>query len=214
MSTGALDFGVAAGIAVVISVVELQSSLTKPLSFERAAVGWLVLRLILDASTSAVCLMWVIPLLDQGQPWFTGIGPAVVAGVGGPVIFRTQLATLKNGKEFGALGFGRIFVQMRKGIDSSLDDVGAVAQSTWVTVVAMPALQRVGLREMVDHVRMYIQTLDRMTEADKKKHISFVQKVLDDNSSDEEKKRAILQTVLDIGGRRLIKKIVAKQVAL
>lgn len=214
MSYTPVDFCIAGSIAAVIAIVELQSSLTKPLTLHGNAIGWLALRLLMEAGTSVICLQVVIPLVDNGKPWFSGIGSALVAGFGGPILFRVQLATFRGGKEAGALGFGRIYQRMRKAIDSSLDDVGAVAQSSWLTHVAMPALQSIEVNDFAESVKMYVQTLDRMPEGEKKKHVAFVEKIALDNCSDSEKKRAIMQRVLDCGGRRLIKHMVSKQVSV
>lgn len=205
-----LNYGIASLIAVVIAIVEVQASLTKPLSWRGAALGWLATRLLLDVGTSAACLWWVLPTLDRGQPWFSGIGPAVIAGLGGPVLFRAQLSTIKNGKEVGAFGPGVVYLRLRRSIDASLDDCGAVAQSNWLTNVAMPAVHGRDLPDLTEKVQMYIKTVDRMPEVQKKRHLEYIDRVLQDsNSSDYEKKRAIVQNALDFGGRRLIKTFVS-----
>lgn len=205
-----LNYGIASLIAVFIALVEVQGSLTKPLSWRGAALGWLAWRLLLDVSTSVVCLVWVLPIIDRGQPWFSGIGPALIAGFGGPVLFRAQLSTIKNGKEVGAFGPGGVYLRLRSSIDASLDDCSAVAQSNWLTNVVMPAVHGRDLLDVAEKFRMYIKTVDRMPEGEKRKHLVYIDQVLrDSNSSDYEKKRAIVQNALDSGGRRLIKTFVS-----
>ena len=111
-------------VSLVVTTVELNASLTKPLAYRRLGIaGWLVARLAFDVSAGVFVFAVVLPLMAKCSSWTGGIAGGIVAGLGAPVLLRVQLATFKAGKEHAALGFGKRYGQLRKKIDAVLADL-------------------------------------------------------------------------------------------
>ncbi|MGW4521130.1 hypothetical protein [Amycolatopsis sp. NPDC004378] len=204
---GFLSAGV---LSVAVTSIELNSSLTKPLAYRRPNIlGWLAARVGLDLVAAVLVLVLVLPLLDRPGTWSAGFVGGIVAGLSGPVLLRAQLATLKSGKEHTALGLGQRYRELRKIIDEALDDHGAVAQSSWLTTVVMPKIGELPLGEIERFTCNYIRGVDRFSERDKKNHLNAIEAACADTRTQEsERKRVIVQNMLDIGGRRIIAEMI------
>ncbi|MGV9296609.1 hypothetical protein [Amycolatopsis sp. NPDC003676] len=210
MSGTMIGFLSAGSLSAAVTVIELNSSLTKPLAYRRSGIlGWLSARVGLDLLATLVAFVVVLPLVDRTGTWSGGLGGGIVAGLGGPVLLRVQLATRKSGKEHSALGLGRHYGRLRKIIDEALDDHGAVAQSAWLTTVVMPKIVLLPLAEIEKFTCNYIRSADRFTDRDKDKHLKAISTACADQATDEdERKRVIAQHMLDIGGRRIVTEMI------
>jgi hypothetical protein len=203
-----LTFAPASAIAVFLSGIELTASLRRPLSWR--AAHYVILRLLLDASTAALALIILSGALS-GLKWFSGAWPSLVAGLAGPAILRSQLAIIGSGQESSYYGPATVFVRVQKNLDSAIDDIGAATQATWLTMKAMPAIRRMSLLQLKGAVDTYLAGTARISPRRLTLSRAYISSVMADSTNDEEKVRAILQHLLDNGGRRLIYRLVRDQ---
>lgn len=196
---------IAAGIAAGVSALELINARRKGISPK--AFGWLVLRFVFDGGVAA----FGYPFIAAAMADTAGVAPAVVAGLAGPAVLRAELNLAVPGGEDGdrrqlSVGPATVYQRLRRQIDDAIDDVCSVAQSRWLNRKALPAIDRLPLQLIVDQAEQYLRALDRLSESVRDEDIAFLVKVRDDVATSEyDRRRLIVQRLLDTGGRRLVR---------
>ncbi|WP_157250827.1 hypothetical protein [Nonomuraea typhae] len=193
----------AAGLAIILSGVELFAARRKPPSIK--AAHWICYRFACDGSTAVLAFVLLGAALE-GLKWFTGPWPVLLAGLVGPALLRSQLAILGSGSENSYYGPAKVYARLQGYINQQIDDIGSVEQSRWVRRCAVPQLCKVPLSEVRECVVTYLNGLDRMSAAERKKTIAALDGTVDDpNFSHQEKVGAIVALLIDVGGRRQVK---------
>jgi hypothetical protein len=195
----------AAVLAAVLGLIELASARKKPLSFR--ALHWLVLRLLIDGATAALAYAVLVSAFE-GLKWFRGAWPVVVAGLAGPALLRSQLSLIGSGEESRAYGPANVHRRVQRLVDHAIDDIGSVAQSRWIHRKVLPAISGTSLNEIRNRTEVYLKSLDRLTTAQYTKHMDFIDAtVAEAGTSEDAKRRAVVQRLLDSGSQRFVRSL-------
>ena len=197
---------VAAGVlATLLGLVELASARKKALSHR--ALHWILLRLLIDGATAALAYAVLITAFE-GLKWFKGAWPVVVAGLAGPALLRSQLALLGSGEESRTYGPANVYRRVQKVVDEAIDEIGSVAQSEWVNRKVLPSIRILSLTDMMHRADSYLNSLDRLTTEKYKEEITFIKVTIAEQATSEDaKRRAIVQRLLDGGSRRFVRSL-------
>jgi hypothetical protein len=191
-------------LAAALCLIELLSSLQKPLS--RHAWFWVALRLVFEGGWGAIAYA-----VFATTPGLTGISQwirAILAGFTGSAILRLQLAVSGKGRSRG-IGPGVVYQNFCRKVDANIDDIGGVAQSNWITYRVLPTLQYLSVAAVVEQTETYLNNLSRLTDRQRQAITTFIHDTAsEDSTSDQQKRRALVQRVIDEGGTRFIKSLV------
>lgn len=194
----------AGGLAAALCLIELVSSLEKPLS--RRAWHWVTLRLVFEGGWGAIAyaIFTTTPGLAGISLWIR----AILAGFTGSAILRLQLAVNGKGRS-RAVGPAVAYQYLCSRVDANIDDIGGVAQSRWITDRVLPTLQFLTVTAVVEQTETYLNNLTRLTEKQRHAITKFIQDTAEEHStSDEQKRRVLVQRIIDEGGRRFIESLV------
>jgi hypothetical protein len=201
-----VGLGGASALGCLISAAELGAVQRKAIPVR--ALPWVLLRLGIESGSSAIAYGTFITVFD-GLRWFTGAWPTLLAGLVGPAILRSQLSVLGSGEEVSGFGPATAYRKFQMNVDQAIDEASAVSQAHWIVTGVLPRLNQMPLGTFTDSVRFYIKGLDRLTEQEKTQQLAFVEQVLTDTVSDEEKCKTICERLLDFGGRRLVQRLIS-----
>jgi hypothetical protein len=153
--------------------------------------------------------MVVLGSVFSGLSWFNGVWPSLIAGLAGPALVRSQLAVLGSGQETAHYGPANVFVRLQKTLDRMIDECCSIDHAPWLTQVAIPKLATsCSVSEVAQIATTYIRGASRMSAARKRSSAVYIKAVVADATNDDEKMASIVQHVVDIGGLRLIKRLV------
>lgn len=196
------------GLAALLSLIELQNARRKPPCLR--ACHWVIVRLAFDAGTAMLAYSALTAALS-GLSWFTGPWPIVVAGLAGPALLRSQLALLGSGQESNTYGPANVYKRIQRSIDRTIDDIGSVTQSEWVTRKAVPAMRVLDLSEIRAQVTVYVKSVEDLAPRKRDERIAWIEATVLDSSTDHDQKiEAIVQYLIDNGGRRLVRTMVRR----
>lgn len=200
-----VQFFLCGAIAITISAIELGgSTVNKP---TLRATHWIILRVLIDLGT-AIAAILILESALSGLDWFTGAWPALVAGLCGPALIRSQLAILGSGQEEKYYGPANRYSQLREWIDSSIDDIGSAVRSTRISEKVIPRIKDIPLEELGDIIERYIKDLNRLPHEEKMRRIEYTHSTLQDEAtSEKEKLSALVNMLLDVKAMRLIRRL-------
>jgi hypothetical protein len=194
----------AGGLAAALCLIELLSSLKKPLS--RHAWRWVTLRLFFEGGWGAIAyvVLTTTPGLAGISVWIR----AILAGFTGSAILRLQLAVNGKGRS-RAVGPGAAYQHLCRAVDANIDDIGGVAQSRWITDRVLPALQYLSVVTVVEQTETYLNNLNRISDSKRQAINKFIHDTAEEQStSDDQKRRVLVQRIIDEGGRRFIQSLI------
>ncbi|MBF9134773.1 hypothetical protein I0C86_38485 [Plantactinospora sp. S1510] len=192
-------------MAAAIALVEILTWRRKPATLR--ALHWIAFKLAMDGATAATAHAALVAALS-GLSWFHGVWPPLVAGLAGSALLRSQLALLGSGQEAAYYGPANAYVRLQKRINQAIDDICAVTQTEWVTDKIMPKLRQIPLSRVEEQATTYLRALDRITEEQCEEQLSYIRSVVNDlDTKDDDKYRAVIQRLLDTGGRRFVKSL-------
>jgi hypothetical protein len=193
----------AAGLAATFCFVELIGSLQKRISWH--AWHWVLLRLSFEGACGSLAYLIIASTAGpSGNPLMR----VVLAGSTGSAILRTQLAV--DGKSRNrVVGPGAMYQRLRKNVDDNIDDIGGVTQSRWITVRVLPTIGVLSPQEVAQRAESYFNNLSRLTGKERETIARFIQDTVgEQDTPDEQKRRVLVQRILDEGGRRFVKGLV------
>jgi hypothetical protein len=169
---------------------------------------WLFLRLAFEGSCGSIA--YVLTASAAGLDQDSQVIRVVVAGLAGSTILRAQLAVDSKGKS-RAFGPGTFYQRLRKEVDDNIDDIGGVAQSRWITDRVLPTISNLPLQEIARQAETYFNNLSRFTAKEHESIARFIgETVLEEDTLDEQKRRVLVQRIIDEGGRRFVKSLVKR----
>lgn len=193
----------AAGLlSALLGFVELAAGRRKPLSVR--AWHWILGRLTIDGFTGAVSY-GILNSALQGLDWFEGPIPVVVAALAGPAVLRSRLSLISVGTGDRTIGINA-HARLLRLIDDQIDDIGAEAQARWRRETAQ-ALAVLPLAEIAERADAYLRNLDRLRKTYQDEHEWLEATVAEDSTPEETRRDAIIQRLLDIGGRRFLERL-------
>lgn len=196
----------AALLSAGVAFLELHVQKRKPLSWR--ATHWILLRLAADGVAGYLAYT-LLEFAFGDLDWFGNIWSALVAGLIGPALLRSQLSLIGSGDETSA-GPAVVFRRLQRYADEAVDDIGANAQSKWIHSKVLPVLDRPGsLDYLVGRADDYLAQLDRFDQVVRAAKREQIQQVAVDDSTDGEKSRVIVQILLDLKCQRAVRSIVA-----
>ena len=143
---------------------------------------------------------------DQG--WFTGVVQIIISGVAGPAFLRSQVAIPGPGGSVRELGLQRPYGNVRSALDAKIDCIGAVSESRWIQCTVLPTLNRLSLEYLAERSEYYVRSLDQLDQDKRDKSICLVRALAADADADDGARRhALLQYLLDNGGRSVVKSL-------
>lgn len=207
--TPVLPFLVAGLIAAVLSFVELNSRLRfKP---RLSAAHLWFLRIAVDGIVGGIAAVVAVSLAKDSADWkwASDVGGWVLAGVGGPAILRSRVVTIGKGEAAKEIGPAMVYEPIRDYFEAELDDAGAIEQSQWLNQTVFPRLVSKNVTSAIvsGWYADYLNTLSRMTDAQRAAELAFIDKVVSDTSPDEKKVRVLVSRVVSVGGRGLIERM-------
>lgn len=209
MNTNTLLASLSGLLAASLSFIELSNAKRKPLSVR--ATFYILLRLALDAGVALCARALLVSHIINAPAWFTGVWPALVAGLLGPAILRSQFRFLKQHNITTAYGIADIFGRVQKKFDGEIDDICSVAQATWINRRALPALRQIPLNEITQEACDYMRSLGNAKTKKPTAHIQYINSVANDPDTEKDDKyRCIITYLLENDGRRIIKSLVTK----
>lgn len=199
---------VAGALAGVLAYLELQACKRRPLAWR--ASHWIAMRLGADAA--AGFLAYGLVRLAFGQlAWMTPSWSALLAGLVGPAILRSQLSLLGAGDET-VVGPATAFRRLQGQADRNIDDIGAAAQAKWMFTEAVPVCSPPdGFRVLVDRSITYVNGLERLNDTERTQACVYIAQVRDDTAAQGEKAVAIAQHLIDLGGQRFVRSFVKER---
>lgn len=170
------------------------------------ATHWIFIGLLFDMAAGSLALV-VLMLTFGDVKWFTGLWPVLIAGLSGPALLRAQLALFGSGQEAAYWGPAVVFGSLQKAIDRRIASIGASEESYWVSMEVVPKLKTLPIADIETMVIDYLSYPGHM-EDDSAEHIAYIKQVLaDKDASSDDRCHSIVQRLLSIGGRRLVKKM-------
>ena len=194
-------------LAAALSFIELVAGRHRTPTWK--AAHWIAIGLLFDVAAGS--LAWELLILAFGDvKWFTGPWPILIAGLAGPALLRSQLALFGSGQESAKLGPAVVFGALQKTIDRRIASIGGSEESYWVSVVVVPKLKLLPLADIETMVIDYLGYPGHL-EGDPSIHIEYVKRVMaDEASSPDVRCHSVVERLLQIGGRRLVKKMIKR----
>lgn len=195
----------AGGLAAALCLIELLSSLKKPLSW--SAWRWVSLRLAFEGGWGVIAYA-----VFSTTPGLLGIPlwiRAVLAGFTGSAILRLQLAVNGKGRS-RAIGPGSAYQNLCGKIDAIIDDLGGIAQSSWISDQVLPTLRCLPVVAVVEQTETYLNNLSRLTLKQRQEINKFIHDTEKESTSDDQKRRVLVQRIIDEGGTRFIQSLVKR----
>ena len=152
ISNGAIYAGILAGF---LALCELFNASRKPPAIR--AIGWILVLFLFDGG-SALIIFALLKDAFKNLSWFTGPWPVIIAGLSGPALLRSQLALLGSGQESTYYGPANRYRRIQQGIERRIDQLGADAQSDWITR-CMSYILEVSMDDFSLKVNLFIKSL-------------------------------------------------------
>lgn len=199
-----LWISIAAGVlAAAISLLDLCMGRRKALCYRATVL--VASRMAWDGGAGFVaCQILVATIM---WPTWMLVVPVLLAGLAGTCILRTQLSLLARQRRLSTDSFHKQYDLLRKKLEDEIDDICTVAQSAWIAA-EMCNIRRLAFTDVCERVLDYIRGLDRLDDAERERTCQYVSDVIGDNSTQEQKYRALVSSVVDLGGRRFVKDLV------
>lgn len=175
--------------------------------FDPGAVGWWVGRLLVEAAAGAAAIGVTRGLTASNLVGdVDGLVTWVLAGIAAPRIVRGQLPIA--GRNLNPLAHA--YERLRGPFDEHIDEASGDAQREWVESRVEPAVRagRLTPAEVGDAFKRTLHGRRLMTDADQLSAIQFVNEVLDDSVSDEEKVGTLVLRAQRLGTYRSMQKLV------
>jgi len=196
-------FMLAGGLAGILAVTELFNAGRKAPCLR--ACPLLLILFGFDAASAMLAHAVLLEAL-KGLSWFTGVWPALVAGLCGPAILRSQLSLLGSGQESSFYGPANRYRRLQVYVEGAIDDITSSVQANWIATKAMPAIRHVSLDELRTQTENYVKGLGRLGDDARRKLLEQLQDLFLDPVADEpEKIKGVVQLLVDNNGRRLVK---------
>jgi hypothetical protein len=174
------------------------------------ACPYLLILFAFDASSAMLAYAVLLEAL-KGLTWFVGIWPALLAGLCGPALLRSQLALLGSGQESAYYGPANRYRRLQSNIERTIDDITASVQANWIATKALPAISRISIDELRLQSETYVKGLSRLKQDEMDLLLTqFSLILLDPASSDAERVEAVVQLLIDNGGRRLVRSLMRR----
>jgi hypothetical protein len=192
-------------VSACISTLELIASLRKPLRWQ--ASFFFFVRIGLDGSSGIIILAFLRSVY-VGSSWFTSVVQVLIGGVLGPAFLRSQVALPGADGSVKELGLQRSFSKIRDTLDAKIDNVSAVCESRWIHCTALPVLNDLPIGYLQERIVYYLHSLERLDQVEREVSIALVKRLAADCATDEaERRHALLQYLLDSGGRSVVKSL-------
>lgn len=205
ISSGAIYAGLLAG---ALALCELFNASRKPPAMR--AIGWILVLFFFDGG-SALIIFALLKDAFKGLSWFTGPWPVIIAGLSGPALLRSQLALLGSGQESTYYGPANRYRRVQQGIERRIDQLGADAQSDWITK-RMSFILELSMDEFSLKVKVFIKSLGPSFGTEQREELlAYIDETLTDSELDDlSKRRAIVQKLMDDGCRQCVKGLVRR----
>lgn len=190
-------------LGALLSTFELAASLTKPPPW-RASL-FIFCRIGLDG-ISGVLVLYLLRSVYGNAAWFTGVVQVLISGALGPALLRSQIALPGPDNTVKEIAL-RPYRKLRTILDTKIDTISAVSESRWIQCTVMPALNKHDLEYLVERIEYYIRNLDRLDEAQRDASITLIKELAADGCDETVARRALLQHLLDNGGRSVVKSL-------
>lgn len=192
-------------LGACISTLELITSLRKPLRWQ--ASFFFFLRIGLDGAVGILVLA-LLRSAYSNTTWFTGVVQVLLSGVLGPAFLRSQVAVPGLDGSVKELGFQRPYARIRGELDVKIDNIGAACESRWIQCTVLPVLNNLSLEYLEERILYYLLSLEKLDQDQREARIALVRKFAEDYAADEaERRHALLQHLLDSGGRSVVKSL-------
>jgi len=192
-------------LAAALSFLELVAGRRRTPTWR--AFHWIIIGLLFDVTAGSLAF-GILRLAFSDVKWFTGLWTILIAGLAGPALLRSQLALFGSGQEASHFGPAVVFGSLQKAIDRRIASIGATEESYWVSMEVVPKLMLLPLAEIETIVIDYLSYPGHLT-GDPEEHIMYVKRVVADmDASKEVRCHSIAERLLEIGGRRLVKKMI------
>lgn len=208
-----MDLALAAGIAVALAFIELQSRL-KSIQ-PRAAQVWLLkaARVGLEgvAAIGAAFVARATVPSAEGQAFPAWLVVGVSGGIGGPAFLRLTLLTFGKDAAATPIGLSSFFEPVRNYFERQLDEIGADFQSAWMSQTVLPSLAASGVTPTAlgDRLRTYVKSLSRLTPAEQLEILKWIaDTVADPQQTAQAKNEALVFKALSLGARRNIERLI------
>ncbi len=189
-----------------LALLELFNASRKPPAIR--AVGWILVLFGFDGG-SALAIYALLKVLFDGLSWFTGLWPIILAGFSGPALLRSQLSLLGSGQESTYYGPANRYRRVQRGIEKKIDQLGAAAQSNWVSK-KLSFIQEIDMDDFELRVTTFLNSLgESFGDQEREQLLKYVNDTLSaEDIEDKDKRRAIMQKLLNGGCRECVKGLV------
>lgn len=198
----AVSLSIAVALAMGLAYVELRSRLRT--RFTSRASGWWALRLGIEGFAASLFALLLPQIVTAG--WINGPAGGFAAGASVPALLRLRLMTLKVGEATEIpIGIATAFEPIRDFFEHQIDEIGAVAQSSWLTKLFLELKQaNWTLVQVEDRAKAYINGLSLVPATERSVAIAYIDARLDEKLGDDITIRLIVQKIVDLRGYRLL----------
>lgn len=204
MSALSWVFGLTFALAAILSTLELFTSLRKPPSW-RAGI-YILVRVSLDGISSLIVLAFLQSAYNNAT-WFSPLVQVAVSGVLGPAVLRSQIELPGGDNQARRLGLQVLYGRIRASLDVKIDNISAVAESRWIQSIVLPKIKELGVDYLASRIEYYMRSLERLDQEQKEVQVRFVKQLEEEDTFEEAKGRALLQYLMDNGGRSVVKSL-------
>jgi hypothetical protein len=131
---------------------------------------WVVLRLSADGSTSAAAFPLGMAIVVPQQWWLA----AIAAGVGAPLLLRTQVKFVGKGGSVRDFGPEVLYRKIRDLTDSRIDKFASSVDSNLVIDQLAPAMASISIDRFSRKIENYFKLLEINSGSSKKAELDYI----------------------------------------
>jgi hypothetical protein len=199
-----VPYVVAALIAGALGAIEQYNRLqTKPTRADYAWAFW-ILRVGLEMGIGIAAISIAIAakgsLSQQPLAW-------IAAGAAGPVAVRTRIIDIGAGSSARPVGLASAYEPIRDWIAQRIDDIGAAAQSRWLTEELLPTLSKYEKppKEVADRLARWCEGSQRFSKVGVGEQRAFIRKTLGSHQDDDIKRELLVLRAVELQAYRVLR---------
>jgi hypothetical protein len=195
---------VAALVAGALGAIEQYNRLQTRLTRGDYAWAFWAMRIVLEMAIGFAAMAIAIaakPSLEHDLlAW-------IAAGAAGPIAVRTRIIDIGVGSTARPVGLATAYEPVRDWIAARIDDIGAAAQSKWITEELLPVLAKEGKppKEVGDRLVRWCEGSERFSKVAVGDQRAFVRKTLGSKDSDDIKRELLVLKAIELKAFRVLR---------
>jgi hypothetical protein len=160
--------------------------------------------MVVDGGAGSVAVPLVRSAFGRVE-WFNVVWIALLSGLCGPALLRSQLALMGSGDEDPYWGPATVYRRVQKTFEDRIDQINAASDRKWVDEI-QPSLKHMPPDDLVRELSVYFERLKSMKDSQRRAAAKYFKSILtEQETTDEEKRRLIVVKVIDLRGQQCVK---------